>query len=306
MEHGRTFRVILTAMLLAVTSVLSCAEIGVKPFDVRSRQGGGDSALKPGGGNSGDQVISPNRQGGETFGQCTRYKVSFTGSRGGSVPAYLFVPSGGVKTKIPAVMLMYGIVGDKESDKVAEFAGVLCERRLGVLTFDVPGRGERASEADGNPAITALDPNLFRWYLADYGAAMNYMTTVPEFDPARIGYTGASWGAITGIVYTASDPRVKALVSVVGGGGFQALLSAVGLSSPELDPVNAIRRVPPRPIMLINAKNDEVILAPFGQALHNAAPTATKIWLDAGHTLEGVDLKTVAGQVADWLQSSLK
>jgi dienelactone hydrolase len=232
--------------------------------------------------------------------------VSFTGSRGDKVPGYLFVPASGESKKLPAVMLLYGIVGDKDSTKISDFAGMLCAKKFAVMTFDVPGRGERSGAADSNPAVTAIDPNLLRWYIADYGAALSFMATLPQIDPARIGLAGASWGAISGIVFAAKDPRVRAVVSVVGGGGFQSLLAMVGLSSPDLDPVNAIRLIPPRPIMLINGRRDEVILAPFSQALHDAAPTATKVWLDCNHTLDDVDLKTVAGQVADWLVTNLR
>jgi hypothetical protein len=35
-----------------------------------------------------------------------------------------------------------------------------------------------------------------------------------------MAYLGISWGAITGITYAAHDPRMKVVVSLVGGGNF--------------------------------------------------------------------------------------
>src|SRR5262249_50779768 len=135
-----------------------------------------------------------------------------------------------------------------------------------VLTIDAPERGERANGAKKLNFL--LDQkkahNLFLQYLGDYSRAVDYLATRAEVDQDRIGYLGISWGAITGVTFVAHEPRVKTMVSMVGGGGLLSLIDREVSEQmqervKQVDPVYHIAGIAPRPLLLINVTKDQLV-----------------------------------------------
>lgn len=283
--------------LLVVALFASCGDEGEKSSEA-GRRSFDQSTNFPS--NSGNWQNPGNNNSITNFSTAAgKQQVTFQGSRGDKVPALLYHP--GSSNKSPAVMVQYGITGDKSSSTIQQVADVLNQNGFIVLVIDVPGRGERTSPTgEIDPVQTVLNQDLFRWYVNDYGAAATYLASRPDVDVNKLAYIGASWGAITGIPFVARDQRLKALVSVVGGGGF------FGVIPEDLDPARTIQQISPRPIMLINATQDQIILEPFWRALHNAAPSnAKKLLLETDHTLSGVDLDGLVTQIVSFLKDSL-
>ena len=76
-----------------------------------------------------------------------------------------------------------------------------------VLTFDYKGWG------DSEGSRSRLAPYS---RVADVQAALTFIGTLPEVDPARLGIYGTSYGGATVVWTGAVDTRVKCVVSVVG------------------------------------------------------------------------------------------
>lgn len=94
-----------------------------------------------------------------------------------------------------------------------QVAGLYAERLAAAgfvtLAFDHRNWGE----SDGRP----------RWHedpqgkLADLRAAVSFLRSRPEVDPARIGAVGICMGGGYALKFAAFDPRVKAFVGIAGG-----------------------------------------------------------------------------------------
>jgi alpha-beta hydrolase superfamily lysophospholipase len=135
------------------------------------------------------------------------------------------------------------------------------------------------------------------------------------FQAGKIGIHGTSYGAATALLATEQIPEIGAVVAdsafanireMIGGElhrktGLPASLSsflmpgidwlASRLYSMEMDaaaPERAIRRISPRPILLIHGIQDPVIPFDHARRLKTAAGAAAELWpLPGGHT-EGV------------------
>ena len=145
---------------------------------------------------------------------------------------------------------------------------MLVEHGYGVLLFD--RRGEGHSDGDGN---------RFGWGgTRDIQAALDFLESRPDVDPARIGGLGLSVGGELLLQAAAEDPRLAAVVSEGAGTrtfaeelidfspntvirGFHTLVAkhvGVSLFSDEPPPpslVDILHEVAPRPALLIWAPN---------------------------------------------------
>lgn len=247
-------------------------------------------------------------EGGDTF---TKLQVTFNGIAGDRVPGHLYLPKT-LAGRRPAVLVQHGI-GDK---KRALYIVATCERlaALGViaLAIDAPNRGDRA--AKDQPGISFLQPaSVQKWFVqhcGDYSRALDYLTTRPDVDAARLGYVGFSWGAITGITFAANDERVRVMTSIGGGSlaGYLALpAQASELPSASLDPAAHIARFAPRPLLLINSTRDQLVFPPLARVLHAAAGAGSEIkWYETDHFFNGIDRDAVLQSVAEYMKAKLE
>ena len=108
-----------------------------------------------------------------------------------------------------------GIQGSPE----LAFAAELVERGWICLVPDVVGFGERTPPG-ARPYTGAMDfykrhPNwsFFGKMVWDFQRMVDYLLTLPEVDPYRIGSIGHSHGAYGTIICTIFEPRVSAAVN---------------------------------------------------------------------------------------------
>src|SRR5690606_7291478 len=101
------------------------------------------------------------------------------------------MPSAESGEKVPGVLVMYGISGDKDSGTVADVAKVLNREGMAVLRMDWPGGGERG---DISKKDRVTDTDVLAWTIGDYKAAFDYMEPLPQIDSNRLGFVGASMG----------------------------------------------------------------------------------------------------------------
>jgi|TARA_B100001971_G_scaffold121330_1_gene111740 dienelactone hydrolase len=231
----------------------------------------------------------------------TKFRVEFNGIEGDRVPGHLFLPKK-ISGRVPAALVQHGIGDKKHAEYIVECCRMLAERSIIALAIDAPGRGERKGPSKRGPAMWNLIAvnQWYRQHCGDYSRALDYLTTRPDVDAKRVGYVGFSWGAITGVTFTAHDPRVRALTSVVGGG-------LIGLLGKKLDPITNAHRIAPRPLLFINASKDQIVLKPLATALHKAAgPHAIVKWYDTDHTFSTMDRAIIMKVLADFMKANLQ
>ena len=239
-----------------------------------------------------------------------QYRVEFNGIKGDRVPAFLYVPKNG-KTIHPAVLLQYGSGGNKTTNYIVALADQFVARGFVVLTIDVPNRGERRDRRGRSLWESLASGGTFLQTLGDYSRAIDYLVSRPDVDKNRIGYAGISLGAITGLTFVAHEPRVQAMVSIVGGANLLGVLKVeldpeAIKASQRIDPFYHVALIAPRPLLMLNATHDQLVPRFFAEQLHKAAGEhGKKVWIETDHFFNGVDRFAVLETVIDFMQESL-
>jgi len=132
--------------------------------------------------------------------------VSFY-SEGVRLSGDLFLPEG-LRTgeKRAGIVLCHGYTGVRNL-YLPDIARVLTDAGYVVLTFDYKGWG------DSDGPKTRLSPY---GRVIDSQAALTFLGAQSMVDPHQLGLYGTSYGGATVVWTAAVDPRVKAVVSVVG------------------------------------------------------------------------------------------
>ena len=128
-------------------------------------------------------------------------------SEGVRLDGDVYIPDGIARgSRRPAIVLCHGYTGVKDL-YLPDNARVLTDAGYVVMTFDYKGWGK----SEGPRSRLAPYSRV-----ADVRAALTFLSTLPEVDPERLGIYGTSYGGATVVWVGAVDPRVKAVVSVVG------------------------------------------------------------------------------------------
>lgn len=144
----------------------------------------------------------------------TAEEVSLPGPEGNRLGGTLTLPNS--KSPVPAVVTITGS-GQEDRDEYIPIAGgyrpfrqiadTLGRRGIAVLRLDDRGLGS----SNGNPATsTSVD------FADDIRAAVAYLRTRKDIDPARIALLGHSEGAIIAPMVAADDKRLKAIALLAG------------------------------------------------------------------------------------------
>jgi dienelactone hydrolase len=136
------------------------------------------------------------------------------------VPAYLFVPTG-LKGRAPAVLCLHQTtaLGKKEpagmGNRNLAYAKELAERGFVTLAPDYPNFGDYKVDPYAMGYASATMKGIW-----NHRRAVDYLQTLDEVDPARIGAIGHSLGGHNSIYLAAFDARIKAVVSSCGFNAF--------------------------------------------------------------------------------------
>jgi cephalosporin-C deacetylase-like acetyl esterase len=252
----------------------------------------------------------------------TLYKVTYRSTNSQKVPALLFVPRQ-AKTPMPVVVLQHGLGGKKEDMLTDVMKAALVKLGYAGFAIDAALHGERKAAGQAvSTAFFSADKAPIYQTVADLRRAVDYLESVPEVDAKRIGFYGVSMGGILGALVTGLDTRFRAPVLVVAGGDYGTILensdalkqaTAGTLLTPELvrqiladvDPINFVAHISPRPVLMENGKTDTVIPAAAAEALHKAARDPKTVrWYPGGHDIY-TDPNAIKDAV-DFLQTNLK
>lgn len=253
----------------------------------------------------------------------TTKKFTLQGAQGDTVPAYIVLPSGASETnKAPAVVLLHGKGGRAEEMLVA--AQFLATRGYASVLPEIVGHGTR--KADGPANLFSGEAQVLRdgviESVQDIRRSIDLLTQQPEVDSRRIGLMGISLGAIMGSIVTGVDERIQTAVLVVGGGNWPLLLrdsqegdvrrwretktaTAEDLKLLEdIDPIHFAPHIAPRPVLMLNGKQDNIVPESAAKALFEALkePKEQK-WFEANHFLPLNETGMAAGA---WLDEHLQ
>jgi dienelactone hydrolase len=238
----------------------------------------------------------------------TLHDISFRGSRGRRVNAFLMVPDG--KGPFGGVVFQHGS-GQDRSEFVAEALALAQRGAVGVLLDEPWVRSNSSAPPD------RLARNIRQNYVdnvVDVRRAVDLLQSRPDVDGKRIGFVGHSYGAAIGAITSGVEPRIKALNLLSGGGtpsrGYAQIIGhspakqrAYRRLLQTIDPVRYIGHAAPRRLFIEAGRHDEIIPQPDLKALIAAASKPKRVkWFDAGHAL------TIAAfqEGADWLSGQLK
>ncbi|MFC1910691.1 alpha/beta hydrolase [Chloroflexota bacterium] len=229
----------------------------------------------------------------------------------------LFTPDSG--GKLPAVCVCHGIPSGKTSPVSAgypELAEMLCRQGFVALIFNFRGTG--ASE--GNFDIAG--------WAKDLQSTIDYLWSESPVDRKRIYLLGFSAGAAVSIYVASQDRRIAAVASCASPADFeispdkmQATLGYfrnLGIIRDEnfpesvdswfagfsqVRPEDCVDKISPRPLLVINSRNDEVVPVSHAYRLYEKACEPKKLVI-----LEGNDHRLRLNEeamsvVIDWVKT---
>lgn len=207
----------------------------------------------------------------------------------------------------PGVVVLHILGGEFPLSQTV--ASSLARAKVAALFIKMPYYGERRSKESPrrmisrNPRETAEGMTQA---VLDIRRAGAWLAARPEVDQQRLGVTGISLGGIMSALSAAGEPRFRKVAIYLGGGklgenlwsmehrdaeAFRAEWIKAGESRESflkllepVDPATHGRLLKDRDVLMVNAKNDEIIPTAATMALWDSIGTRPElVWLDAGH-----------------------
>lgn len=226
------------------------------------------------------------------------YYVTFISVHDQKVTALLTVPKSG-SGPYPVIILMHGYGDRKTVDYVETGNDYMWKAGYAVLRLDIANHGDRFTD-DYDFSFTDGDRYWTRDILIqtvfDLRRAVDFIQARKELDSNRIGYLGISLGGIIGTIFCGVDQRVNVPVIVLAGGGMHLMFGIDALSDDTKDylsmiePLNFVKEISPRPLLMINAENDDVVPPMMSKLMFKTAKEPKKIiWYPAKHHTIPID-----------------
>lgn len=228
-------------------------------------------------------------------------RFRFPGFDGQTVPAVLAMPARR-ESPLPCIVFLHGIMDHKDSLDFGDVTGTVLAQGYALASFDQATCGERKLPKGASPlALLAAFRTRAAANVLESRRLLDYLTTLPEIDPQRIYFCGASFGVISGTCAAAMDARYKAVALIYGGGDLYTLPSATYVRQQlggwlwpaqwtswylgsAFDPLRFVGQIAPRPVFIGNGKADRIIAHASAEALHTAALEPRELrWYEGDH-----------------------
>ena len=205
--------------------------------------------------------------------------------------------------------------GDRKTVDYVEYGNkMFLENGYAVLRIDFSNHGDRI-ENDYDFTLTGdtryWTRNIIIQTVFDLQRAVDFIETKNELDANNIGYFGISLGGITGAIFCGIDKRIKVPVLTLAGGQLNLLYGKKALSSKTNDfmklvePKNFIKQISPRPLLMLNAENDDVIPPLMTKLLYKkAAKPKELIWYPGKH--HTIPIQEVYQEGINWFDKYLR
>ena len=135
--------------------------------------------------------------------------ITYTGSNGDTVPAYLVIPQG--TRKFAAIIWGHWLMPGAANSSREEFLGeAIALAPSGVISLLIDAPQHRPGfEPTPNPVLVAQQ-------VVDLRRGLDLLLSRADVDASRIAYVGHSWNAGNGAILDAVDKRLRAFVFMAG------------------------------------------------------------------------------------------
>ena len=201
--------------------------------------------------------------------------ITYTGSNGDTVPAYLVIPKGTGKFAgiIWGHWMMQGAANSNREEFLEE-AIALAPTGVITLLIDAP-----PNRPDFKPPA---GPDVIAQQVVDLRRGLDLLLSRPDIDAARIAYVGHSFDSNVGVILDVTDKRITAFVFMSGP---QKLDRQV----PWTNPGSYANKLGPAPALFQYGLHDELIpLAAAKDYVAKASGPKTVKFYDAGHALNAM------------------
>jgi dienelactone hydrolase len=128
--------------------------------------------------------------------------------------------------RVPAIL---NVIGHEPLGPAADYEQKRCinfaKQGIVALSMGWAGYGEMAVKGDNHDDAASLDlvgSNALGFFYLSMRRGLDYLASLPEVDPARLGVTGLSGGGWQTILLSSTDDRVAVAVEVAGFGAMQS------------------------------------------------------------------------------------
>ncbi|MCH8289498.1 acetylxylan esterase [Candidatus Poribacteria bacterium] len=240
------------------------------------------------------------------------YYVTYRSFHDAMVTGLLTIPKN-ASAPVPTIIFLHGIQNHKQTDYMEVGHQYFIASGYAVMRIDIANHGDRKIH-DYDFGLT----EGYRYWTRDIAAqtvfdlrrATDFLQTQSEIDSERIGFFGISLGGIIGTVFCGVDKRIKVPVIALAGGGMH-LAFKLKAFAPEtriflsiIDPINFVEKIAPRPLLMLNAENDEVVSPLTSRNLYRKAGHPKKIvWYPTKHG--DVPLNQAFPEAIKWFKEHL-
>lgn len=240
------------------------------------------------------------------------YHVQYSSVADKKVTGLLSIPKNGT-FPLPVIILVHGLGDHKAVDYMEYGNAFFLKNNYAVMRIDLSGHGERRGdfyEFDLTGPHKYWSRNIIVQSVFDLRRAVDFLETRIELDHKRIGYYGISLGGITGTIFSGAENRIKVPVVALAGGQLNLLYKEDAMTTKAkefvsiIEPLNFVQQISPRPFLMLNAANDEVIPPLMSNLLFNAAKEPKEIiWYKAEHRNAPID--RIYGDGLKWFNKYL-
>jgi cephalosporin-C deacetylase-like acetyl esterase len=246
--------------------------------------------------------------------------LRFPSPRGGTASGWLVTPAGDG----PFAGLVYLHGSETDRDDFLDEAMAMATVGVASVTLDAPFVREGASRTTeaGNYFAPDKEVAMMEQSVVDLRVAIDVLVASAHVDATRVGFVGHSWGASTGAILAAVDPRPVAFVLITARPSWteyvrseeRGRLSSISkMLGPEkwaaylaaLAPFDAVAWLPRTTgtelLLQFGTQDDVVVPAAVDEFVAAAPADATVKRYPAGHTL---DAAATADRAA-WLATRL-
>jgi len=220
------------------------------------------------------------------------FYLSYRSVHDQKVTALLTLPKK-AEQPLPTIILMHGLGDRKTVDYIEAGNQYLLDAGYAVLRLDISNHGDRFKydyDFDFTAGYRYWTRELITQTVFDLRRAVDFIQSREELDPLRIGYYGISLGGVIGTIFCSVEERVEVPVIVLAGGNLNLMFGKNALSGDTrdylsiIDPINYVAGIAPRPLLMINAENDDIIPPITSKLLFKAAKKPKEIiWHPCRH-----------------------
>ena len=218
--------------------------------------------------------------------------ITYQSVHNAKVTGLLSLPKNG-NAPFPIVILMHGLGDRKTVDYIEVGNQYFLEAGYAVLRLDISNHGDRLKndyDFDMTDGYRYWSRDIISQTVFDLRRAVDFIYTRDKIDHDRIGYYGISLGGIIGTIFCAVEERVNVPVIALAGGSLNLMFGIDALAQDTknylsiIDPINFVKMIAPRPLLMINAENDDIVPPATSKLLFKAAKDPKEIiWYPAKH-----------------------